>query len=310
MSRAIASVLTVRPGPYLEAGWEATLSAFDAVSLKVCNGAGVWTTTPKPIAQAVDAAGLPLWGWGYHYLSRWRKSGGTWVAVYSSDVTDAIAEGKAAGEACKLWGCSTYSANVEHEAFGAWGAPATKDVNQAARAFAESFRTVYPSGRLVWNGILWERYLATDGSWRTGLTADGVSSFDAVQPELYKLGPDTAAQREKVAATWDESRAKADRWAAPWWAMVASGESRSNGEAWSFHFDKDKAPGLVTLCGRHRPRVLCWFYGSGSSPMLTLGSKVNAALRRVPPWLRQAWSEGEAFAGTAAHPEMTPGAGV
>lgn len=314
-------LLTIRPGVGdLGINWPyyAKAGGYTAC-VKIANGAGAWLSKSAPMVAAAQAGGLPVWGWGYHYLSRWRWSGsaGDFVIRYGSDLESALAEADAAAEACNNFGAKGYLCNAEKYAFGVWSEPGygptppVTNVAQTVSAFAQRFRERAPAVDLWWNGLTYVSYTDTAGNPRFGLTPDAMAGYDGLMPMLYGSGANTASYRAKRFGKWVKARKKADDLGVDLGAMVGTGHVSpgTGGQAGMYAFDADQAPGLITTVAAMQPAALAFFYGGNSGGMLELGTSVNPSLSRLGPWLRAAYSEGSDFAGTPAHPDWTPGAG-
>jgi len=294
---------------YMDPHWDRYLGPFSAVAIKIANGAVAWLSQPEPLVRRARDAGTRVWGWGYHYLSPWRYSGGSYFRKYASDAEAVDAEAVAAARAATHWQVDAYEANAECYLFGTGcgsGRPPTpKPASPAANAeqFAARFRALAPGIDLIWNGYQFTRYQrVAGGPTEQGFTAATFADYDAYSPMIYPSGPDARWRRDRTAAKWRKSASKADEYGyRSVWGPTTSTGRMSGAKATNWWLDNPATgPGVISLVAELQPLMVQIFYGAGSSPMLTAGNAANPALVRLVPMLQRAYRMGADFPGTVA----------
>jgi hypothetical protein len=257
------SVLTVWRLEYMEDGWESTLEAFDAVSVKILDGHRVFRAkSAEAILDAASVSGCSLHGWGYHYCR---------------NIEEAEREGKSAAKMANKLGLHSYWMNVEKHWGGTSGQPHTEDPPAAAIAFVTAFKQ-HSHAKLFFNGFSW-RHTSKDAGLRPLCTEEVIEAFDAFGPMCY------GTTRKTIARKWrGRSRRVPD--GVSWAPMVGTGRVDHRGNVWGFADDGGGHPGIITLNKECPADIVAFFYGGGCQGMLTKGNDHNPPLPEVAEMLR------------------------
>ena len=234
--------LMVYSKKHLDPGWAKVLrNAGMALNWKVMDGTSALRAadTAAILAEA-RAAGVPVEGWGYHYLRT---------------PAEAAAEGTAAGLLAVKLGLKAYWCDAEKEWAGTEGAPRTANPEAAALAFIRAFRAAAPNVALVWNSYSYPK--TSDGR---PLTTDAVlRAVDAWSVQTY------GTRRKTVADKTAERAKRAANVGVPFWPLYGTGRRDAQGQQWGWNQDIPHFKKMYQL-----PRV-GHFYGAGSLGMLQTG---------------------------------------
>ena len=267
------------PWGTLEPGWQQQIGAFYAISPKFVDGVDRFSGFAKSHSLLLEgaAAGLERQGWGYHYCQ-----------------TDARAEaeGRLAGQVADELDLRTYYWNAEKQWGGTKNTAGADDPIRTSIIFAETFHaTTRSRRRLAWNA-----YTSESARWHGSRHAildvpQNVGLFQVWSPMYYGSNPAIVAKK------W---RASATKWrgtfpgmiVAP---MVATGRQLPQGGYMGYAFDQGDVPGLLSLVAEARPEGICFWYGAGSTGMLTVGNDQNPPLPLLLKYLKNR-SSGRALA--------------
>ena len=267
-------------------GWEAALYSFDAVSLKLVNGASYLTKnnrTKKNIQWLKRLSnnygfGKGIHGWGFHYMR---------------DIRSATEEATLAAQAATTAGVSTYWVNCEKHFMGVEDQPPTMDPSGAAMQFAAVFKDKAPGIALIYNGYQSAKIPAKKKVGipeRNGLSDAAIQAYDGFGPMNYGTRIGTIANK------YIKRAARVRKLKVPYCPMHGNGRISKKGGiwGWSNSVGDPKSPkynkrrskegdGLMALAkkfGKKGDWIAFW-YGSGAGAVCTDGNAANPPLTKV-----------------------------
>jgi hypothetical protein len=236
------------------AGWEQYLGQFDFLNIKIING----TTNYRPaeVAYHMDLArahGIPVQGWGYHYLT---------------SPTAATNEGTAAANRCLALGIDVYWVNAEKQWAGQRGETPQPNAVAHMLGFVAAFRSVAPAVKLAY-----QSYASNAPPHIKSRIVEIARAFDSWGPMIYGTLIGTIERK------WHEQAGVASQAGIPYTPTPATGRYEPGTGFWGFSHSDGSHSGLYDLQSESPAEWINFYVGGpGGGAMIAQGNDLNDSL--------------------------------